>query len=82
MEVMRKRFEQVEKDYIKKMSEMEKNIYRSPLIEDLNEIPLTLPPPSLFGNFLIIRTDRCMEELCLVLYTSIRVSWDLIAQLD
>jgi DNA-binding ferritin-like protein (Dps family) len=29
---MKRRFEQVEKDYLRKMTEMEKNLYRSPLL--------------------------------------------------
>ena len=34
MELLKKRFELVEKDYMRKMSEMEKALYKSPLAED------------------------------------------------
>jgi hypothetical protein len=37
LELLRKRFEQVEKDYLRKMTEMEKGLYKSPLIEDKEE---------------------------------------------
>lgn len=32
VEMLKKRFEMVEKDYMRKMSEMEKNLYKSPLV--------------------------------------------------
>jgi hypothetical protein len=32
--MLKKRFEQIEKEYIRKMTEMEKNLYKSPLLED------------------------------------------------
>jgi DNA-binding ferritin-like protein (Dps family) len=32
VELLKKRFEMVEKDYMRKMSEMEKNLYKSPLV--------------------------------------------------
>lgn len=34
IERLKRKFDQVEKDYIRKMTEMEKNLYRSPLLEE------------------------------------------------
>lgn len=43
VELLRKRFELVEKDYMRKMSEMERALYKSPLVEDLEDWSLLLP---------------------------------------
>ena len=43
VEILKKKFELVEKDYIRKMSEMEKGLYKSPLIEDSEDWRLLLP---------------------------------------
>lgn len=41
--MLRKRFDLIEKDYIRKMSEMEKTLYKSPLIEDADDWKLLIP---------------------------------------
>jgi len=43
IQMIRKRFEQIEKEYIRKMTEMEKTLYKSPLIESEEEWRLLLP---------------------------------------
>ena len=43
IDMLKKKFEQIEKEYIRKMTEMEKNLYKSPLLEDEAELLLYLP---------------------------------------
>jgi hypothetical protein len=45
VELLRQRFDLVEKDYMRKMSEMEKALYKSPLAEDQEDWRLLLPKP-------------------------------------